>query len=81
MEDRYIIQQDIGLDQVMKCSFFSVIDGHGGDWCAKFLCNEMVHDMLQILYKEINDNQANLGEMQVANLIKCTFEKLYKRMD
>ena len=49
MEDRYIVQHDLGLDQVVKSSFYSVIDGHGGEWCAKYLSNEMVHDMTQIL--------------------------------
>ena len=65
----------------MKCSFFSVIDGHSGDWCAKYLCNEMVHDMLQILHKEITDYDGNLSHMKVADLIKKTFDKLYKKMD
>ena len=36
-EDAYIVQHDLGLDQLLKASFFAVIDGHGGDWCASYL--------------------------------------------
>jgi hypothetical protein len=34
MEDSNIIVHDIGLDGALKASYFSIIDGHGGDWCA-----------------------------------------------
>ena len=73
MEDRYIIQHDLGLDQAVKASFFSVIDGHGGEWCAKYLCEEMIQDMTEILQKQIFEYQGNLAEMPVSNLIKRTF--------
>ena len=42
MEDSYIVQHDIGLDQTLKCSVYTLIDGHGGDWCTKFIQNEML---------------------------------------
>lgn len=45
MEDSYIIVQDIGLDGVLKASYFSVVDGHGGDWCAKFLQENLVKQL------------------------------------
>lgn len=50
MEDAYIIAHDLGLDGVLKASFFSVIDGHGGEWCAEFLQDEMV----KVLNKEFS---------------------------
>lgn len=34
MEDSYIIAHDIGLDGKLKASYFAVVDGHGGEWCA-----------------------------------------------
>ena len=37
MEDTYIISQDLGIEDFLKISLFTVIDGHGGDWCAHFL--------------------------------------------
>lgn len=37
MEDSYIIAHDLGLDGVLKSSFYTVIDGHGGECCAEFL--------------------------------------------
>jgi serine/threonine protein phosphatase PrpC len=37
MEDSYIIAHDLGLDGVLKASFFAVVDGHGGDWCSEYL--------------------------------------------
>lgn len=37
MEDSYIIAHDLGLDGVLKSSFYAVIDGHGGECCAEFL--------------------------------------------
>lgn len=37
MEDTYLISQDIGIDEYLKVSLFSVIDGHGGDHCAIFI--------------------------------------------
>jgi len=37
MEDAYIVQQDLGIDGILKVSLFAVIDGHGGDFCSKFI--------------------------------------------
>jgi len=37
MEDTYVVAQDLGLDCCLKASLYAVIDGHGGEWCAKFL--------------------------------------------
>ena len=37
MEDTYVIVHDLGLEEVVKISLFSVIDGHGGDWCAHYI--------------------------------------------
>ena len=34
MEDTYVIAHDLGLDSVLKSTLYSVIDGHGGNWCA-----------------------------------------------
>lgn len=42
MEDTYVVAQDLGLDCSLKASLYVVIDGHGGDWCAKFLQAELV---------------------------------------
>jgi hypothetical protein len=49
MEDNYVIAQDLGLDSVLKASFFAVIDGHGGNTCANFLHDKLVADLNQEL--------------------------------
>jgi len=36
-EDRIIVQQDFPFCKRLKCSYYCVIDGHGGDECAIFL--------------------------------------------
>jgi len=47
MEDTYVIAQDLGLDSALKSSLYVVMDGHGGDWCAKFLQAELVKYVVQ----------------------------------
>jgi serine/threonine protein phosphatase PrpC len=42
MEDMYVLCHDLGLDSALKASLYTVIDGHGGDWCAKYLLAEYV---------------------------------------
>lgn len=42
MEDSYFISHDIGFDSILKVSYFCVIDGHGGDFCAQFIQEEMI---------------------------------------
>jgi serine/threonine protein phosphatase PrpC len=42
MEDSYIVTHDIGLDGCLKASYYSVVDGHGGDWCSEFLQNQLI---------------------------------------
>ena len=37
MEDTQLLIHDLGLDECMKMSLYSVIDGHGGDQCAHYL--------------------------------------------
>lgn len=56
MEDAYCIQQDIHLDQVLKASFYSVIDGHGGFWFSTYLQNEMVPFLLKSMRAELEKN-------------------------
>lgn len=54
MEDIYICQQDMGIDTNLKASLFCVIDGHGGDQCAKFLQKNMVKELCQQFRKNLN---------------------------
>ena len=42
MEDTYIMAHDLGIDSTLKASMYAVIDGHGGDWCTKFLQQELI---------------------------------------
>ena len=37
MEDFILINDDLGLSKTHICSLFSVIDGHGGWECARFI--------------------------------------------
>lgn len=30
MEDNYVMANDLSIDSTLKCSFYAVIDGHGG---------------------------------------------------
>ncbi|EGR27968.1 hypothetical protein IMG5_185510 [Ichthyophthirius multifiliis] len=38
MEDRYQAQQNIYLSKYFSMSYFAVFDGHGGEQCSQFLC-------------------------------------------
>lgn len=37
MEDCYLVNQDLNLHPQLPISVYAVFDGHGGDWCAKFI--------------------------------------------
>ena len=47
MEDTYVLAHDLGLDSSLKASLYAVIDGHGGDWCAKFLQQELINFVIR----------------------------------
>ena len=42
MEDTYVLAHDLGIDSALKSTLYAVIDGHGGEWCAKFLQQELI---------------------------------------
>ena len=37
MEDSFVIVQDLALHPQLPISIYGVLDGHGGDWCAHFI--------------------------------------------
>lgn len=49
MEDTYVISQDLGIDDFLKVSLFSVIDGHGGSFCANFLKGRLEYEIRKAL--------------------------------
>ena len=67
------------MDQLLKCSLYAVMDGHGGDWCAQFLHNEMVSFLLKLMLKEMQEG--SLESTPITTIIKNTFFSLYKLID
>jgi serine/threonine protein phosphatase PrpC len=45
MEDTYVIEQDLHIDDYMKFTLFAVIDGHGGDWCAHYIRKRLAGEL------------------------------------
>ena len=45
MEDTYVCCHDLNIDDYMKASLYSVIDGHGGETCANYLKTHLVSEM------------------------------------
>lgn len=70
MEDSYIIHHDIGLDGCLKASYYSVIDGHGGDWCSEFLQNQLVVE-LNTAFKQLDKHK--LDKIHFANIVEAVF--------
>jgi serine/threonine protein phosphatase PrpC len=53
MEDTQLLIHDLGLDECMKMSLYSVIDGHGGDQCAHYLRKHFEQEII----KNLTDTQ------------------------
>lgn len=64
MEDTYVIQQDMGIDDYIKVSLFSVIDGHGGDHCADFLKLHLEDELRQRLIDPVTGIKNNIQNIQ-----------------
>jgi protein phosphatase 2C family protein 2/3 len=46
MEDYHKVVQDLKISEDVHCSFFGVYDGHGGEYCAKFM-SENLHEIIK----------------------------------
>ena len=71
----------MNLDQLLKVSFYAVIDGHGGDWCAQYLQKEMIPCLLKSMRSEIYDSDMENASMPITQLLKNTFYRMYKTID
>ena len=67
MEDTYLISQDIGIEDYLKISMFTVIDGHGGDWCAHFL-RQRLEDEVR---KQLNDPVNGIKKYTKGSVNEC----------
>ena len=56
MEDTYLTCHDLMIDDYIKASIFSVIDGHGGDHCAHYIKSHLIHE----LRKNITNNDSGI---------------------
>ncbi len=65
MEDTYVIEQDLNIDDFMKASLYAVIDGHGGDWCAHYIRKRLALE----IKKQLED--PNLGLKTTACVNEC----------
>lgn len=45
MEDTFVINHDLKLHPQLPISIYSVIDGHGGDWCAVYLRQRLENEI------------------------------------
>lgn len=45
MEDTYVVNQDLQIDDQVKASLYAVIDGHGGAICAIFLKTHLSEEL------------------------------------
>lgn len=79
MEDAYAVAQDLGMDSLLKSSVYAVIDGHGGDWCAKFLKCDYLLFIIEYLKKEIANS--DLEKKKISAIMKSAFTKMFKGID
>jgi serine/threonine protein phosphatase PrpC len=83
MEDMYVITHDLGIDSALKSTLYTVIDGHGGEWCARFLQAELVRYVIQAFRDELRTpSQLKTAlQMSVAKLVYKIFAKAYSMLD
>ena len=80
MEDTYIISHDIGVDDFLKVSLFSVIDGHGGSFCATFLRGRMEYEIRRALV-DINMGFKRPHKNGVNEAITLALKRAFKYLD
>ena len=58
-----------------------MVDGHGGDWCALYLQNQMVPHMIKSLKKEIEMYEDGITTVQMSKVIKTAAYRMVKWLD
>jgi protein phosphatase PTC2/3 len=82
MEDMYVLCHDLGIDSALKASLYTVIDGHGGVWCAKFLLAEYVRYVTLAFKEELKVSELKrVLNKQAGRFVEEVFTKAYKRLD
>lgn len=83
MEDVYLIAHDLGLDSALKVSLYSVIDGHGGEWCSKFLQTEMVRYVIQEFKQSLSSPVMIRQQLKrpAGQLVASVFNRAYQKLD
>lgn len=73
MEDGLIVQEDIGGSEWKLISLFAIFDGHGGDQCVNFICENLVDKIKE--WTPMLDEAGDLNQM-VKILMNKTFFQL-----
>lgn len=81
MEDIYVVDQDLGLDQILKATCYTVIDGHGGSWCAKFLQLEITKVLNEELLACMSGNTEQMIQQPLSKIVQRAYTTAYKRLD
>ena len=80
MEDTYIISHDIGVDDFLKVSLYSVVDGHGGNFCANFLRCRMESEIRSALV-DINMGFKRAHKNGVNEAITLALKRAFIKLD
>lgn len=79
MEDCILVNQDLNLHPQLPISVYAVFDGHGGDWCAKFITqrfeNEIKTNMLDPVEGIFGSKQVPFNEC-INNVLDKSFKNL-----
>jgi serine/threonine protein phosphatase PrpC len=80
MEDCFIINHDLKLHPSLPISVYSVLDGHGGEWCAVFLRKhfeaEIKKNLLDPVYGIFGSERKGLSEV-----VNKALTKSFKDLD
>jgi len=75
MEDFYQIIHDLKISETMNCSYYGVYDGHGGEYCAKY-----VYGHLPMILKRMLESQVLTSSKLNATVSKCLIQA-FKEVD
>lgn len=57
MEDFYQIIHDLKISESIHCSYYGVYDGHGGEYCAKYVQSKLPYVLKKLIEKEIQQSK------------------------
>ena len=67
---------------MLKASLFTVIDGHGGDWCAQFLQSEVIPFFAKTLRQQIEAvGEEEIYNVPISSILKESLFKMHHLLD